>query len=79
MMAKKQASDKVYKSVEDFEACYKELRDCLAQARDNNQPLHNKIKALERGVELHREIRQILESAELKIEEIKLDLEKEED
>lgn len=78
-MAKKQEMERVYKSVEDFEACYEELRQCLNKVRDKEAPLHIKIEAMERGVELHREIRQILDSAELKIEEIKLGIEQEED
>lgn len=78
-MAKKQVKDKEYKSVEDFEACYEELRQCLTKVRDKEAPLHKKIEAMERGVALHKEIRQILDRAELKIEEIKLGIEQEDE
>lgn len=78
-MAKKNSNDKEHRTVEDFESCYEELKLCLAKVRDKEAPLAQKIEALERGVSLHREIKEILDNAELKIEEIKLGIEKEEE
>lgn len=78
-MATKIAKDKETKSLEDFEARYEELKQCLNTVKQKDAALYTKIEALEKGVALHKEIKSILDSAELKIEEIKLSMENEED
>lgn len=67
------------RSIEKFEKSYAELKLCLEIVRQKESPLHKKIEALEKGVLLYNKIKEILNSAELKIEEIRLGLEKEEE